>query len=100
MSTVSQDKLSEDYAIYSKLISGTDEVYLIDESVTTSRGGRGGAPPLCLRADPATTSEITADLDQRKDVVTKLERRFALDKPYQLLDASTVSGFLNFKNSL
>jgi hypothetical protein len=95
------------YAIYSGIISSTDEIYLIESTTLTQKGGYGspfrpgaGAQPYppCVQAPPgdaAGLAEILADYEARKDVPAVLQREFTLSKPYQLLSGEDVRTFLD-----
>jgi hypothetical protein len=94
------------YAIYSQLISSSDEIYLIEAGTLTQKDGHGslwrpasGAQPYppCVQARPAdaaSLAEILADYEARKDVPAALQREFTLDKSYQLLGPDEVRTFL------
>lgn len=93
------------YAIYSRLISSPDDIYLIDGMTLTESEGFG--PPFrarssgdllsCVRApqeDAAGFDEARADFGLRKDMPVVLERQFILNRPYQLLNRDEVMTFL------
>jgi hypothetical protein len=99
-------RLEDVYAIYSRMISAGDEIYLIEATTLTQKGGFGslfrpssGAQPYppCVQAPPADAeglAEILADYEARKDISVALQREFALDKPYRLLNGDEVRTFL------
>jgi hypothetical protein len=96
------DQSAEIYALYSALVdhpklshSDTATKYLIDNSTgfkpDTSPGG-------CVTPTPAYRSsfeEILAAFAAHKSDSFRLERRFTLSKPYEILDPVEVKQFMN-----
>jgi hypothetical protein len=104
--TLDASRRQDVYAIYSRMISSDDEIYLIESTTLTQQGGYGslfrpgaGAQPYppCVQAPPVDAAglvEILADYGARKDVPAVLQREFAFNKPYQLLSRDEIRTFL------
>jgi hypothetical protein len=84
------------YAVYSSILSSSDELLLIEATTLTVRYGAPISidcvvPPV---EDQARFKEVMADFNLRKDIPSVLEREFTLNRPYQLLSSNDAKVFL------
>jgi hypothetical protein len=87
---IDSQKRQDTYAIYSKLISSSDALILIEERTVTEAPcvAPGTAP------DPIL-DEVLADYRVKLDTRFTLEREFTLSRPYRLISSAEAQRFLS-----
>ena len=94
---IPKDRSEDSYAVYSAVLAShpeRDPKYLIEGTT----GLRDSTPRTCVRVPAnyaAKLDEVVADYVQHDAETFQLERKFEIDKPYELLSEADVKQFMH-----
>jgi len=100
---VPRDRSDDSYAVYSALLKtprlshpNSNRKYLI-EDITTEANVIESTPRTCVHVPPAYAAqfeEVLGEYDQLKGERFRLERKFAVDRPYDLMTEAEAKEFM------